>query len=298
MFTLGTSLGLIPLYLFGLMLDIGMSFTVVMQIILFTAGILNLVCAVIRTVGLEQIPLPQRKTKSDNLLQDFIGENIRGFRLLWRVFPILILVICLDALSDSFYDFTKNYYVNETLEFGFAEINLMILITLAVSVPLALVVGRVFDKRGGQNLALAVYSVMPISILLLIISNYIRYVAPNDWIIVIDSIYPGLSVIFSLAFIATAMKSINDILWLSVLGTYILKSLPRRDFGKMLSLTNVLAMMVVTLGPIIAGIIYTNWQGLPLLVITLILNIALLVVLATKSLEPQVSVEELEADEL
>lgn len=294
LFTLGTSLGLVPLYLFALMLDTGMSFVAVMQILLFVAGVLYLICALIRGTVLEKIPLPKRAGQSDNILKDFISENARGLRLLMRVFPVFIAIICIDALSDSFYNFAKNYYVNETLNFGYAEINLMTLITLAFSVPLALVVGRVFDKRGGQGLALAVYAIMPISIYLLIVSQYVRYVAPIEWVFALDSVFPGLSVIFSLAFIATAMKSVNDILWFSVLGTYIQKSLPRPDLGKMLSLTNVLVLMFVAFGPIPAGFIYTNWQGLPLLVITLLVNIVLLFVLAMKSLEPQVSVEDLE----
>ncbi|MGY5874405.1 MAG: MFS transporter [Candidatus Thorarchaeota archaeon] len=298
MFRLGTSLGLIPLYLFALMLDLGMSFITVMQIILFVAGILNLICAVIRVTGLEQLPLPKRKIQSDRLLKDFISENIRGLRLLLRVFPIFIVIICIDALSDSLYSFAKNYYVNETLGFGYVEINLMILITLAFSVPLALVVGRVFDKRGGQGLTLAVYSLMPISIYLLIVSQNVRYIAPIDWILALDSIYPGLSVICSLAFIATAMKAVNDILWATILASYIQRSLPRSDFGKMLSLSSVLVSVFVALGPIPAGIIYTNWQGLPLLVIIMIINFVILIILAVKSLEPQMSVEDLEAEGL
>ncbi|MFX1369429.1 MAG: MFS transporter [Promethearchaeota archaeon] len=298
MFRLGTSLGIIPLYFFALMLDLGMSFVVLMQVTLFIAAILQFICAIIRATGMEQLPLPKRKTQSDDLLKDFISENIRGLRLLVRVFPIFIVVICIDALSDSFYSFSKNYFVNETLEFGYAEINLMILITLAFSVPLALAVGRVFDKRGGQGLTLAVYSLMPVSIFLLILSQDIRYIAPTTWVNSLDSIYPGLSVVLSLAFIATAIKSVNDILWATILSSYIQRSMPRSDFGKMLALSSVLVSIFVAMGPIPAGIIYTNWQGLPLLVIILILNAILLFVLATRSLEPRMSIEELEAEGL
>jgi MFS family permease len=172
----------------------------------------------------------------------------------------------------------------------------MILITLAFSVPLALAVGRVFDKRGGQGLTVAVYSLMPVSIFLLILSQDIRYIAPTTWVNSLDSIYPGLSVVLSLAFIATAMKSVNDILWATILASYIQRSMPRSDFGKMLALSSVFVSIFVALGPIPAGIIYTNWQGLPLLVLILILNAILLLVLATRSLEPRVSIEELEAE--
>ncbi|MFW9965049.1 MAG: MFS transporter [Candidatus Sifarchaeia archaeon] len=294
LFTLGTALGVIPLYVFALMLDFGITFVIAMRVFFFIAAILQICVVLIRAFGLEQIPLPERPERSDSLLKDFMSENIRGFKLLVRVLPVLLLVLTLDALSDSFYGFASTYFVNETLEFGYIEINLMILITLFISVPLALVLGRVFDKRGGQRLTLAVYSIMPISILLLIISQYIRYIAPSSWIAALDSIYPGLSVIFSLAFIAIAMKSINDILWIAVIDTYILKSIPVADFGKMYTYVRVLPTIFLVIGPFLAGVIYTNWQGLPLLLITVILNVALLIVIATKRLEPRVSIEKLE----
>ncbi|MFW9833629.1 MAG: MFS transporter [Candidatus Thorarchaeota archaeon] len=296
LFTLGTALGVVPLYVFALMLDLGITFVIAMRIFFFIAAILQICVVLIRAFGLEQLPLPERPERSDSLLKDFVSENIRGFKLLVRVLPVLLLVLTIDALSDSFYGFASTYFVNETLEFGYIEINLMILITLMISVPLALVLGRVFDKHGGQRLTLAVYSIMPISILLLIISQYVRYIAPINWISAIDSIYPGLSVIFSLAFIATAMKSINDILWIAVINTYILKSIPATDFGKMYTYFRVLPTMFLVIGPILAGFIYTNWQGLPLLVMTMILNVMLLVLLVVKNLEPRVGLEELETE--
>ena len=45
----------------------------------------------------------------------------------------------------------------------------------------------------------------------------------------------------------------------------------------------------------LSGIIYTYWQGLPILVTAFVVTIILVVVLATKSLEPRECVEELEA---
>ena len=104
---------------------------------------------------------------------------------------------------------------------------------LLISVPLTLYLGRVFDRHGGRRLTIAVYSVMPFAIALLILAQWIPFVAPLELREAVDSLYPGLSVIFSLAFIATALKSINDVLWHTVIGTYIQKSLPRRDLGKL-----------------------------------------------------------------
>ncbi|MHA2425042.1 MAG: MFS transporter, partial [Candidatus Thorarchaeota archaeon] len=294
LFNLGTSLGLLPLYFISVLLGAGVDFISVMQILLFSSSILYFVCAGIRAFGLESIPMPKRKVESQNLLRDFMRENVRGLKLLVRVFPVFVAVICIDALSDSFYAFANTYYLNETLNYGLGEINFMFLITLLISVPLTLYLGRFFDKHGGRKLTIAVYSIMPVSISLLIVARFVPNYTPDSWLLAIDQVYPGLSVIFTLAFLATAMKSINDTLWWSVLGTYIQKSLPRQDLGKLFSLTAVIILAVVSLGPIPAGIIYTNWQGLPLLFITLIINIFIFILLLVRSFEPRISVEELE----
>jgi MFS family permease len=278
LFTLGTTWGLVPLFAVTILLDLGTGFVEIMQLLLFVAGILFLVSALI------------------NILRDFLSENIRGLKLLFKVFPIFVIVVGLDAFSDAFYRFGSLYFVNETLAFTIAEINLMILVTLAFSVPLTLWLGRVFDKRGGRGITIAVYSVMPVAVGLLILAEQVPYIAPASLLASIDAVYPGLSVIFSLAFIATALKTINDTLWFSILGTYILKSLPRPDLGKMLSLTMVVVFLFISFGPIPAGIMYDAWQGLPLLYTVVILNIFILGVLITKSIEPRIDVEELERD--
>ncbi len=297
LFTLGTSFGVVPLYVFGLLLDLGWNFVSIMRLLLLVAGFLYLVSALIRATALKSFSVPNRKNHHGGILRDFVNENIRGVRLLLKVLPVFVAVICIDAFSDSFYNFASLYFINETLNFGFSEINLMFLITLAFSVPLAMYLGRVFDTKGGRKLTVVVYSVMPIAIALLIVAQYIPYVGPREWVDALNSIYPGLSVLFSLAFIATAMKQINDILWFSVLGTYIQKSLPRADMGKMLSLTMFIVLLFVTLGPIPAGIIYTLYQGLPLLHVVLGLNIAILIVLVLFSIEPRMTVQELEGDD-
>ncbi|MHA2188406.1 MAG: MFS transporter, partial [Candidatus Thorarchaeota archaeon] len=254
LFTLGTTWGLVPLFLVTILLGLGTGFIAVMQLLLFIAGILFMISAFIRLTVLKSLPKPDRAERQGSILRDFLGENLRGLKLLFRVFPVFVAVISLDAFSDAFYRFASLYYVNETLAFTIEEINLMILVTLIFSVPLTLWLGRVFDKRGGRGLTIAVYAVMPIAVGFLILAEQIPYVAPASWLAGLDTVYPGLSIIFSLAFIATALKTINDTLWFSILGTYILKSLPRQDLGKILSLTMVVVFLFVSIGPIPAGI--------------------------------------------
>lgn len=296
LFTLGTVFGLIPLFAVGVLLNFGVTFLGVMRTMFTFSGIAYMVCAIIRIRWLDSTQPRKRIAKSDSVIRDFFSENIRSIKLLARVFPVFIAVFCIDALSDTFYGFANLYYVNETLGFGIGDINLMLLLTLTFSIPLTLYLGRLFDKHGGKKLTLMVYSVMPIAIGLLIVAQYVPYIAPTLWLETADSIYSGLSVLFSLAFIATAIKSINDVLWMSVINTYIQKSLPRQDLGKMLSLTAVFVLTIVTFGQIPAGVIYELFQGLPLLFMALGMNFIILYILATRSIEPRVSVEDLEQE--
>ncbi len=295
LFTLGTVFGLVPLFALGVLLNIGQTFVTVMRIMFFVSGVAYIVCAAIRIVWLDPTSGQKRPDRSKNIVRDFLRENVRGLKTLVKVFPVFIAVLSLDALSDTLYGFSSLYYVNETLSFGIADINLMMLLTLTISIPLTLLLGRFFDKHGGRRLTTVVYSVMPVAMVLLILAQSVPYVAPPEWITAADSIYAGLSVIFSLAFIATAVKSINDVLWFSVINTYIQKSLPRQDLGKMLSLATVVVLLFVTVGPIPAGVIYELYRGIPLLYMALVLNVVILIVLVRKSIEPRVSVQELEA---
>jgi len=295
LFTMGTLFALGPLFAMAIMFNVGFAFVEIMRIVFFVGAILFGVTVVIRIFWLESTPIPERD-RNTSILRDFISESYRGLKLLVRVFPILVGVMMIDALSDSFYGFSNLFYINETLSFDIGQIFLMILITLAVSVPLTLLLGRRFDQRGGKRITIAVYSVMPIALTLLIVAQYIPYIAPQEWVVFLDTVYPGLGVVLSLAFIATAIKTTNDNLWQTTLSTYIQKSLPKADLGKMLGLSTLLVLTVGTVSPIFSGIIYSLYEGVPLIVGAITLNIVILVILVTKSIEPRVDVLELEAE--
>ncbi|RDE17006.1 MAG: hypothetical protein C4K49_03910 [Candidatus Thorarchaeota archaeon] len=296
LFTLGTLFGLGPLFVIALMLNSGLTLVEAMRPIFFFGAVVYFVSAGVRVVWLESTKIRERQ-KSGGMLRDFLHENARGLRMLARVFPVFITVMMLDALSDSFYSFSNLFYVNETLAFGFGEINLMLLITLAVSIPITLYLGQVFDRHGGRRITVAVYSVMPFALSLLILARVVQYVAPATWVNYLHSLYPGLEVVFSLAFIAVATKATNDVLWGSVISTYVQKSLPRQELGKMLGLTTLLILVTGIFGPFISGYIYQTFlDATPLLVMAIVLNVMILIVLVTKSIEPRVKVEELEQE--
>jgi MFS family permease len=295
LFTLGALFGLGPLFAMGIMFNSGWTFVLIMRVVFFIGAVSYLFTIIIRVIWLDSTPIPERERDS-SIVQDFIKESLRGLKLLVRVFPVFILVMMIDALSDNMYNYSNLFYVNDTLDFNIGQIFLMMLITLAVSVPLTLLLGRSFDKRGGKRITIAVYSVMPIAMSLLLVAQNVKYIAPESWVMALDSIYPGLGVIVSLAFIATAMKTTNDNLWGTTMGAYIQKSLPRADLGKMLGLSTLLILIVGTFAPIFSGFIYTYYEGVPLIFGALILNIVILGILATKSIEPRVNIEELESE--
>jgi hypothetical protein len=295
LFRLGTVFALGPLFAMAVMYNAGWEFIFIMRVVFFVGALLFGSTVVIRILWLESTPIPERDRDS-SILRDFISESIRGLKLLLRVFPVLVGVMMIDALSDGFYNFSNLFYVNETLEFNIGQIFLMLLITMVVSVPLTLLLGRRFDKRGGRGITIAVYSVMPISLTLLLVAQYIPFIAPQSWVDFLDGVYPGLGVILSLAFIATAIKTTNDSLWRTVLDSYIQKSLPKADIGKILGLSTLMVLLVGIISPIFSGFIYSIYEGVPLIVGAIILNIVILFILVTKSIEPRVDVLELEAE--
>ena len=295
LFTMGALFGLGPLFAMAILFNSGWTFILIMRAVFFIGAILCGITVVIRILWLESTPIPERE-RDTSIIRDFISESYRGLKLLVRVFPILVGVMMIDALSDNLYGFSNLFYINETLEFNIGQIFLMILITLAISVPLTLLLGQRFDKRGGKRITIAVYSVMPIALTLLIVAQYVPFVAPLEWVAFLDVVYPGLGVILSLAFIATAIKTTNDNLWGTVMGAYIQKSLPKADLGKMLGVSALLVLLVGTITPIFSGYIYTIFEGVPLIIGAIILNIVILVILVTKSIEPRVDVLELEAE--
>ncbi len=295
LFTLGTLFGLGPLYAMGVMFNSGWEFIAIMRAVFLIAAVAYLITIIIRIIWLESTPIPERE-RHESIIMDFISESKRGIKLLIRVFPVFVAIIMIDALSDNMYNFSNLFYVNETLDFNIGQIFLIILITLAISVPLNLLLGRTFDRRGGKRITIAVYSVMPLALSLLLIAQYVKYIAPEEWAVALDAIYPGLGVILSLAFIATAMKTTNDNLWWTTMSAYIQKSLPRADLGKMLGFSTLLVLIIGTVAPIFSGFIYTYYQGVPLIVGAIILNFVILAILITKNIEPRVDIDKLEEE--
>ena len=152
----------------------------------------------------------------------------------------------------------------------------MLIITLLVSVPLLLKVGRVSDKWGVKKAALVVYAIMPICAALLIIAPAFPSWAPQSFVDAADSIFEGLGVVFTTPFLGIFVKSINDTLWYLVLLTLIQKKLPRENTSKILAAFWFVVYTCISLGPLLAGIIYQYSEPSILFTIVLALNLLIL----------------------
>jgi hypothetical protein len=96
----------------------------------------------------------------------------------------------------------------------------------------------------------------------------------------------------STAFIALAMKNINDILWWTLILTYLRKAMPRSETSKMLSIFFIVVFFAFLITPIPSGVVYTLFGAVPLLVLTLGINLIILGILVFANVEPKPIPEE------
>ena len=152
----------------------------------------------------------------------------------------------------------------------------MSIVTIVISVPLLLGAGRLSDRYDIKKLALLIYSVVPISAILLFVSPMFPYWAPISIINGAESVMEGLGAIFSTPFLAIVMKSVNDSLWLLLLLIIIKKNLPGQDTSKILSVFWFIILMCASIGPYLGGVVFQYFYSGDLFLVILVLNILLL----------------------
>jgi MFS family permease len=286
-FQTGSGFGLIGLGLVTWFLGVGTPFITTIQYMLFIGGFCYVLAAIIRSIFLAPAQKIERKNWNGNKLQDFFIQNANALKLLLIILPVFMGILIIDALSDGFYQFVSMFYLNETLAFTIGEISLMLIVVLAFSIPLSVTVGGFFDRRGSRKAILIVYSVMPVSIALLLLAPIFPFWLPLDVTTSLISAFPILEPILSTAFLAMAMKHINDILWWTLILTYLRKAMPRSETAKMLSIFFIVVMLANIFTPIPAGYIYTVYGAIPLLITTLCLNLMIVLILVVGNIEPR-----------
>jgi hypothetical protein len=275
LFNAGKSLGVITLLVFSALIPIfgfGQSFRI---LYLFT-GISLLICAFIR----DRLLLPGEgngaREKATSLLRDFLSENASAARNLFSIVPGVFLVVIIDALSDDMFHFGALIYTNEIIGVSINGITIIMLASLLLVGPLVLKVGRISDRVGIRRAGIAVYSLMPVSVLLLILASYVTFWGPTELYVLAESMWPGLGAIFTVPFVAIVLKYVNDLLWWVVLITMIQKSLPRTDTAKMLACFWFTVYVVRAIGPIIAGLVFQYSSPVFLFVIVFFMNLLIL----------------------
>ena len=126
-----------------------------------------------------------------------------------------------------------------------------------------------------------IYSVMPVCALLLILAPIFPLWVPIAWYNSMEILFPGLGVIFTTTFIAIVMKYINDTIWWLVVLSLIQKNLPKHDTAKILSIFWVVVYICSSIGPIIAGAIFTFLDPVSLFLVVLVLNLSILIMIGT-----------------
>ena len=282
LFRAGQAFGIIVLVAFNILVPTyGFPFS--FRAIAIVAGIALVICTVLRLFMLEPSRVNDRGRQKP-LLRDFLSENFRAVRLLVRVIPGAILIITIDAFSDALFNFGALIYANEYLGISINGIGVMLAVTLLAGVPLLLKTGRMFDKWGVRRASLAIYSIMPVCTALLFMAPIVPTWGTSQMIAVAEGIATGLGAIFTTAFIAIILKRINDALWWLIVTAMIRRSLPQTDTSKFLAVFWFIVFVFSSIGPYVAGLIFTHLSQPFLFAVVFLLNIVILVAIARRGL--------------
>jgi MFS family permease len=274
LFTAGSAFGVLTLIPFGILLPL-VGFGPAVRFCFVVAGLLFFVCTAARARFLTS-SLQRERTAGVPLWRDFLRMNRYAVSLLLKVMPGVLVVVIFDGFSDALFGYGALIYTKEYLGVSISGITVIVLVSLLASVPLLLKVGRFSDQRGVRRAALAVYSVMPVCIIIIILAPMFPYWAPSQLVQIAESRMPGLGVVFTTPFLALVMKNINDTLWGLVLLTLIQKRLPRQDTAKMLAVFWFIVLLFMSLGPFIGGLLFTYANPSYLFTLVLVLNLAIL----------------------
>jgi MFS family permease len=282
LFTAGRAFGIITLGVFVILTPL-MEFGPSLRLMFLTGGLFLVGGTLVRAILLEG-KAPEVNRERVSLVRSFIQENKRAANLLFKAVPGMIAIVILDSLSDSLFKFGAYIYIYDEVGILIPGLILMSIITIVVSVPLLLGTGRLSDRRGEKSTALIVYSIMPVSALLLVIAPMFPYWAPLSVINQAESLLTGLGAVFSTPFLALVLKSVNDSVWYLLLLTIIQKNLPRQDTAKILSVFWFIVFLFASIGPSVGGIVYQYFYQGHLFIVILLLNLIILGWIARKGL--------------
>ncbi|MFO7837849.1 MAG: MFS transporter [Candidatus Thorarchaeota archaeon] len=253
-----------------------------MRALFAVAGIGLLISAIVRAKYLES-STHNRRNRKKSLLDGFITDNKRAIKLVVTALPAVLIIAILDSFSDSLFSFGALIYTNEWLGVSIQGISIIIMVQLLVSVPLLLKMGRIADQSL-RKATLAVYSLMPISVILLLLAAVVPYWAPASIISSVSSFLPVFEVVFSTPFLAVVLKYVSDAVWGLMLITIIQKMMPRQDTSKVLGVFWTIVYVSNSVGPFIGGLLFAFLHPTVLFLVILVLNVGILASIAKNGL--------------
>jgi MFS family permease len=274
LFTAGRFFGIITLVTFSL-LTAFVGFAYGFRLMFLISGMLILLGTIGRAFFLKGMS-SHSTTIASNHLRNFVHDNIRAIRYIFTAMPLVVTIVVIDAISDSLFKFGALIYANEVLGVSITGINIIMLFTLTISSILVLKTGRISDKRGVKTAAIAIYSIMPISALLLILAPIFPYWVPSFIPDSADMFIMGIGVIFSTPFLGILMKYVNDTLWWLVIQVIVKKQLPHEDTSKVLAVFMTIVYLFMASGPFIGSLLFTFFDPSHLFMLVLILNALIL----------------------
>ncbi len=271
LFSYRKALNIVGLSFLGILFAVSVSFVASMQIALILEGFVFLILGLIRLFGL--------RPSNRKIIQRQKFSLTMGFKVFFATMPVIMIIAFLDAISDTMFSFVYLFYMRYELNISVTVINDAFIVAAILVGPLSTKLGKNMDISPSPKLLAKVYSIMPISLALLIVASRFMYILPNSIITQIVPIFPLAGIIFQTGFLAIMLKFMNDALWYSLLFMAVRRYAPRLDSGKILSAYSILVQAPnVVLNPII-GVIYTYIGGFLLILGCMSINLTIILLL-------------------
>ncbi|MFQ6123769.1 MAG: MFS transporter [Candidatus Heimdallarchaeota archaeon] len=256
-------LPLLPMFLLLLCLFKFYGFVAGMRIALFFAGVVIVFLGIVRWVFLTDLPKNSDISQNPSLT-GLIKENSHILLFICRIAPVFVLITCIDAVSDTLYNFLIYFFLNEKAGITEAELLTGRLTIDALAVPLILWLSFQIGKNNGKRALFFLYVIPTLTIVLLLVS----LIHPTA------SFMPSFAPVAfkKLAFLGYSFKYISDFLWMLLLAPIAMSFVPRENATKAIGVSWFLVHISRVITAPIAGWLYQQQHITAILFSILALN--------------------------
>ncbi len=148
LFKIGNILGIGVLFIINI-LSIRYGFLTTMRILYISAAIVSFICAVFQFFTLRSDTDKDKENYKSKLpsFREVLRDNITGLKLNFVLLPAYLIIVVLDSLSDSFYNYIVNYYSLDYLGVDLLDFNYIFIAITILSLILGVIVGRMVDIK-------------------------------------------------------------------------------------------------------------------------------------------------------